>query len=434
MVGNIAKSLQPTRDHSFGRRLCLVIAAASLFAGSLAAPQGALAVGPSSGPSVVCSDGSKGDTLTVRIQFSPAATDPKAYRESTVGRLAKDFKRRGQAWFNAHAGGLRLKLEVGTRGMSDPIDPSAHQIAVTADQTYRSTVESAYGRFGQMFYGRWSVYDLTNPDPRAGLHEVGHLAGLHDQYTQIFKRGSEEIPIPDLMETNDEGSVVNPVAWVSFGTQHKVDVFHDKVSVTPFKGHENDLMGNFDTATRLHPDWVSQLRGYATECNRSVLREVESARTCYTAPKDLPVKGYQPYLPFLRIANAATAVDRYPAIERRNFPVRIACSFKNERTAIIELLDWATAWVTKGNQLNAELTRLQPDLTNDEYRELDRRAQQASLNAGALGTEAIYRSTVVLMLAARDKPGYSTVSDKRLDEMLKRVVDFVRNEIPRFYS
>jgi len=120
---------------------------------------------------------------------------------------------------------VSFKLDVRTRGASDPPTPCYHEILLTDTSGFRSFVDDT--STGAPRGGVWAT-----DDPGAFAHEMGHLMGLDDHYTDYFLTSSGvKIPLPQNGLEGDALQAALP---------HGISKDAGRVASTPW--YPNDIM------------------------------------------------------------------------------------------------------------------------------------------------------------------------------------------------
>ncbi len=145
---------------------------------------------------------------------------------------------------------LNVGFDLRTRLPTDPPTPCFHQITIDDTPGYRSSVNKETPPADGVRSGTWGS---TDPDWGNGYllaHEGLHLAGLPDQYTDVFRqKGRPDVTVPGTIDPNDIAALK---AWVrQAGRNPAAGVIISK----PRPGHANDIMGSDKkTANMLRSD------------------------------------------------------------------------------------------------------------------------------------------------------------------------------------
>lgn len=139
------------------------------------------------------------------------------------------------------ADGTKVNFDVVARerGPGAPPSPCFHQAQLTPDSDFRG--EAGAGESNPLTTpqsGEWPSGRGKVGDRQIWTHETLHLAGLEDQYVQVFRIGSKDYPIPDSIDIADPAQVE---AWAK---KKGIDYSKGKAGTKPKPGHEDDIMGD----------------------------------------------------------------------------------------------------------------------------------------------------------------------------------------------
>jgi hypothetical protein len=172
-------------------------------------------------------------TVQIDIEFTGFPGGPTAadVEKSIEGNLPE----------RTAADGTKVKFDIVARERAPGASPSPcfHQAQLTSDSDFRGEAgEPAGNPMTQPQSGEWPTGRGPVGDRQIWTHEALHLAGLEDQYVQVFRIGSKDIPIPDSVDIADPAQVE---AWAK---SKGIDYSKGKAGTKPTPGHENDIMGD----------------------------------------------------------------------------------------------------------------------------------------------------------------------------------------------
>jgi len=172
-------------------------------------------------------------TVQIDVEFSNYPGGPTAAEvEASVEEALPPAKA---------ADGTRVKFDVVARerGPGAPPSPCFHQAQLTPDSDFRGEAGAGEGNpLTTPQGGEWPSGRGKVGDRQIWTHETLHLAGLEDQYVQVFRIGSKDYPIPDGIDIADPGQVE---AWAK---KKGLDYDKGKAGTKPKPGHEDDIMGD----------------------------------------------------------------------------------------------------------------------------------------------------------------------------------------------
>jgi hypothetical protein len=172
-------------------------------------------------------------TVQIDIEFSsfpggPTAAEVEAAIEGNLPpRTAAD--------------GTKVEFDVVARerGPGAPPSPCFHQAQLTSDSSFRGEAGEADGNpFKAPQSGEWPSGRGPVGDRQIWTHEALHLAGLEDQYSQFFRIGSKDYPIPDSVD------IADPEAVKKWAKSKGLDYEAGKAGTKAKPGHEKDIMGD----------------------------------------------------------------------------------------------------------------------------------------------------------------------------------------------
>lgn len=181
-------------------------------------------------------------TMTIHVEF----VDPSGFDQPTLDLFAAKAAARIGTRTASNGTKLSVKFDLRVRLPTDPPTPCFHQITINDTPGYRSFVDARTPPNDGAGSGTWGSRD---PDWGNGFllaHEGLHLAGLPDQYTDVFRvRGRPDVPVPNTLDTNDATALRN---WVrSVGRDPAAGVLGSK----PRPGHATDIMATGRKGSRL---------------------------------------------------------------------------------------------------------------------------------------------------------------------------------------
>ena len=250
------------------RALCLALVACALLVASPAA-----AAGPSTAP---CPPGQGPTTISKRVSLTDAAS-LGAVKLTSKGGYNGDAVAVDATWKPANvpvtvqidieftgfpggpsaaeveasieknlppqtaADGTEVKFDIVARERAPGAQPSPcfHQAQLTSDADFRGEAGEPDGNpFAKPQSGEWPSGRGEVGDRQIWTHEALHLAGLEDQYVQVFRIGSKDIPIPDNID------IADPAQVKEWAKSKGLDYDKGKAGTKPKPGHEKDIMGD----------------------------------------------------------------------------------------------------------------------------------------------------------------------------------------------
>ena len=280
------------------------------------------------------------DRLIIRIQFHADPTSTPALSDADLNRFAKTLAVQAETLFNGHGytvAGAPVQLEVDTsvRGADQAPAPNTHQIAVTASSDARSGIVGLGTPGGAARTGEFSL-GYIGSRPQVGLHELGHLLGLQDQYHDVLEDAyANQAPLPPGIKFNNDGSIQNRADYASYAAAHGLDLKTMEGASVPNPSHEHDIM-----ATTKAPNAVFQ-----SDALRSIL---VSAHRCDPPPPKYRVPVFpggggrgcsstKTFHPILATPWPEVALAHY----RHPFKPQLECPWRHELAAQRALVDYA---------------------------------------------------------------------------------------------
>jgi hypothetical protein len=174
--------------------------------------------------------------VTVQIDIEFTGGFPGAPTAADVEKSIEKNLPEGEA-----ADGTKVKFDIVARERAPGASPSPcfHQAQLTSKSDFRGEAGEPDGDpMTEPQSGEWPTGRGADGDRQIWTHESLHLAGLEDQYVQVFRIGSKDIPIPDSVDIADRAQVE---AWAK---SKGIDPSKGKAGTKPKPGHENDIMGD----------------------------------------------------------------------------------------------------------------------------------------------------------------------------------------------
>jgi hypothetical protein len=171
-------------------------------------------------------------TVQIDVEFSgfpggpSAAQVEKAIEDNLPPREAID--------------GTKVKFDIVARERAPgaPPSPCFHQTQLTSDSDFRGEAGDDSNPLKVPQSGEWPTGRGPDGDRQIWTHEALHLAGLEDQYMQVFRIGSKDYPIPDSVD------IADPEAVKKWAKSKGLDYDAGKAGTKPKPGHEDDIMGD----------------------------------------------------------------------------------------------------------------------------------------------------------------------------------------------
>ena len=137
--------------------------------------------------------------------------------------------------------GTQVKFDVVARERAPGASPSPcfHQAQLTPDSSFRGEAgEPDSNPLATPDSGEWPSGRGEVGDRQIWTHEALHLAGLEDQYSQVFRIGKKDYPIPDSVD------IADPAAVKKWAESKGLDYSKGNAGTKAKPGHENDIMGD----------------------------------------------------------------------------------------------------------------------------------------------------------------------------------------------
>jgi hypothetical protein len=139
------------------------------------------------------------------------------------------------------ADGTRVVFDIVARerGPGAPPSPCFHQALLTPDKDFRGEAGEPDGNpLITPQSGEWPSGRGPTGDRQIWTHEALHLAGLEDQYSNFFRIGGKDYPMPDEIDVTDKEAVKK---WAE---GKGLDPKAGKAGTKAKPGHEQDIMGD----------------------------------------------------------------------------------------------------------------------------------------------------------------------------------------------
>lgn len=192
--------------------------------------------------------GFEGDTVAVDLTGKPTSgpvtmtihvelIDAHPFVPSDLAAFAAAAGKRIGTRTASNGAKLNVAFDLRTRLPTDPATPCYHQITINDTPGYRSFVDEATPPNDGVGTGTWGSTDRDWGNGFLLAHEGLHLAGLPDQYTDVFRqKGKPDVTVPGTIDSNDTTALKNWVRQV--GRDPAAGVIIGK----PRPGHANDIM------------------------------------------------------------------------------------------------------------------------------------------------------------------------------------------------
>ena len=189
-------------------------------------------------------------TMTIHMEL----VDAQPFEQASLDLFATAAQKRIGPLRASNGTPMTVNFDLRTRLPTDPPSPCYHQITINDTPRFRSFVDglavpndgTGSGTFGS-----------TDPDWGSGLllaHEGLHLAGLPDQYSDVFRvPGKADVPVPASVNSEDQAALN---AWAR---QVGRDPARGVLRSRPRPGHANDIMGSGKTGARMLQSDVNAL-------------------------------------------------------------------------------------------------------------------------------------------------------------------------------
>ncbi|MFL5830917.1 MAG: hypothetical protein ACJ76X_13465 [Solirubrobacteraceae bacterium] len=369
------------------------------------------ALAPSAGATVSATDvcaaqpGHGVERLVVRLQFHADPASHPAVSASDLQKFGKTFAVQAETLFNGHGytvGGSPLALEVDTSVLApgDSPAPNTHQIAVTASADARSGIAGLGKPGAGPLEGEWSL-GYIGAQPQVGLHEIGHLLGLQDQYKDVLADwAGHEAPLPRGITFNNDGSIVNKDTYRDYAAAHGLDFNTMKGESVPFKGHEHDIMATTkDPKATFEPSALKSLSAFAHHCDppqRKLLVPVFPQ-----LPTGGCVTADEKFHPITTTSWPELSMARY----RHSFKAQIECPWQRELAAERSLVDYSLQLATAAGEVRTEQGNT---CDINDVVALGKIWDQLYTNARNVAGEVAARDGAVIWSAVRFRAGYTS--------------------------
>ena len=183
-------------------------------------------------------------TMTIHIEL----VDAHPFEALTLTAFAALASKRIGTRRASNGTKLTVAFDLRTRLPGDPATPCFHQIRIVDTPGYRSNLDG-YGAPNSKDGAATGAWGSQDPDWGTGYllaHEGLHLAGLRDQYTDIFRvPGKADVVVPETVDSADAAMLG---AWLrSVGRDPAAGVIGSR----PRPGHANDIMATAKKGSRL---------------------------------------------------------------------------------------------------------------------------------------------------------------------------------------
>ncbi|HYH52516.1 MAG TPA: thioester domain-containing protein [Solirubrobacterales bacterium] len=172
-------------------------------------------------------------TVQIDVEFSSFPGGP------TAAQVEKSIEDNLPASKAADGTTVKFDIVARERGPGAMPSPCFHQTQLTSDASFRGEAGEADSdplKIPQS--GEWPTGRPANGDRQIWTHEALHLAGLEDQYVQVFRIGSKDHPIPDSVD------IADPAAVKKWAQSKGLDYDKGKAGTKAKPGHEDDIMGD----------------------------------------------------------------------------------------------------------------------------------------------------------------------------------------------
>ena len=190
-------------------------------------------------------------TMTIHIEFVDAA---HPFDQASLQLFAQAAQKRIGTVTASNGTTMTVGFDLRTRLPTDPPSPCYNEITINDTPGFRSFVDD----LGKPNDGPGTgTFGSTDPDWGNGFllaHEGLHLAGLPDQYTDIFRvPGKPDVVVPSTVNTNDATALKD---WVR---QVGRDPAQGVLKSRPNPGHGKDIMGSGKKGSHLLKSDVNAL-------------------------------------------------------------------------------------------------------------------------------------------------------------------------------
>lgn len=193
-------------------------------------------------------------TMTIHIEL----VDPAPFDQPTLDLFSAAATKRIGTRTASNGTKLTVKFDLRVRRPAEPATPCFHQITIDDTPGYRSFVNPGAAPNDGVGGGTWGSADEDWPNGFLLAHEGLHLAGLPDQYTDVFRvPGKPDVRVPATVGANDTAALRS---WArSVGRDPSAGVLIGK----PRPGHGNDIMATGRRGSKLLTSDVNALVGMA---------------------------------------------------------------------------------------------------------------------------------------------------------------------------
>ena len=343
------------------------------------------------------------DRLVVRVQFHADPNSKPALSDADLARFAKAVAIQAETLFNSHgytAGGVPVALEVDTsvRTAGEPPASNMHQIAVTASSDARSGIVGVGTPGGAPTTGEFSL-GYIGSRPSVGLHELGHLLGLHDQYHDVLEDAyANQAPLPPGIKFNNDGSILDKADYASYAAAHGLDFKTMEGASVPNQGHEHDIMATTkDPSAVFQPDALRSILVSAHPCDppapkyRVPVFPGGGGRGCSTT---------KTFHPILTTPWPEAALARY----RHPFKPGLECTWRQELAAEHALVQYALETATAAGDIR---TSAGSTCDESEATALYKIFDQLYNNARNAAGEVAHRGLAVYSRVVFQRKGYA---------------------------
>jgi len=139
------------------------------------------------------------------------------------------------------ADGTKVEFDVIARERAPGATPSPcfHQAQLTPDSDFRGEAGEPDGNpITTPQSGEWPSGRGAVGDRQIWTHEALHLAGLEDQYSNFFRVGKKDYPMPDNID------IADPAAVKAWAESKGLNPSAGKAGTKAKPGHEQDIMGD----------------------------------------------------------------------------------------------------------------------------------------------------------------------------------------------
>ena len=172
-------------------------------------------------------------TVQIDVEFSNFPGGPSA------AEVEKSIESRLPPQKAADGTTVKFDIVARERGPGAAPSPCFHQAQLTPDSDFRGEAGEPEGDpLTTPQSGEWPTGRGATGDRQIWTHEALHLAGLEDQYTQVFRIGAKDHPIPDSVD------IADPAQVEKWAKSKGLDPSKGKAGTKAKPGHEKDIMGD----------------------------------------------------------------------------------------------------------------------------------------------------------------------------------------------